>query len=211
MNGIESSSNYLIIKAGVLFVFTMTLFLNFNFNNNHTSILKIPAKSISINELNKINEIKSISKNKVLKPLGLHAVHKKHLPNSNKQSIQDNVLALENNNILNADVVNNESVLSYADILNQTKNWLKNHQNQTSFAKYDFTEINRDSIENNVANTLLLASIVKSYQLKKAIIEKQISKAKNYNEANDYLLNSKEWNEFMQYEKWIQQFLNTPQ
>ena len=210
MNGIESSFNYLIIKAGILFIFTLILFLSFNFSN-HSTKLKLTSRVVLLNQLNKTNEIKSISKNKVIKPFVAHEIHKKRSLNTNKHTVQDNLLAIENNMNLKSDKATNETLLSYADMLNQTRKWLKNHQSQVSFAKYDFTDINSDSIENYVANKLLLASIVKSYQLKKEILEKQLSKAKNFNEANDYLLNSKEWNEFMQYEKWIQEFLNTAQ
>ena len=71
--------------------------------------------------------------------------------------------------------------------------------------------MSKDSTEEVLANKLLMLSIVKSYQLKKAIFEEKIKNiainASSKNEVMDYLLNSSEWNEMVQYEKWVHEFL----
>jgi len=106
-----------------------------------------------------------------------------------------------------------EKELAYNDILNQTKNWIKSHENPVSYSSYNenYSLLSKDSTEDALANKLLLLSILKNYQLKKAIFENKVKNfangASNKNEAMDYLLNSKEWNEMVQYEKWVQEFL----
>lgn len=107
----------------------------------------------------------------------------------------------------------NEKELAYSDLVNQTKNWIKAHEDPILFTGYNENNTfnAKDSTEESLANKLLILSIVKNYQLKKAIFDEKIkniaNQASNKNEAMDYLLNSKEWNEMVQYEKWVHEFL----
>ena len=116
----------------------------------------------------------------------------------------------ESNNVNKPEI---EKELAYSDLVSQTKNWIKAHEDPLLFTGYnENTSFNtKDSTEEVLANKLLILSIVKNYQLKKAIFEEKVKNiaknASNKNEAMDYLLNSTEWNEMVQYEKWVQEFL----
>jgi len=111
----------------------------------------------------------------------------------------------------NAEIVspmNNNVDVNYVALLDETKKWIKAHESPVQFV--DYNEAN-DSIENIMAERLLMGSIIKSYLLKKALLEKSLEQAKDKNEAADYLLNSKEWADMVQYEKWTHEFLQRHQ
>jgi hypothetical protein len=93
---------------------------------------------------------------------------------------------------------------NYDQLLEQTKEWIALHQNPLQFANFDYA---KDSVTTEIAERLLINSIIKSYQLKKAIMAQKLDKANEPKEAIDYLLNSKEWEEMIQYEKWAHEFL----
>jgi beta-lactamase regulating signal transducer with metallopeptidase domain len=212
MNGVKVKMGGIKYKTGLLLVFILTLLIQFNYtvkplNNQIANQLPlVETKQLAFNNvsevslLTKTTKVDKVSKTKTASPASKIKVTKKQLSSYDIMD-QDN---LEN------EVLPNESPITYSDVLKQTKEWLRNHQNSAQFANYN-SEISRDSVENNVANVLLLASIVKSYQLKRTILEKQLRKTSNYNEANDYLMNSKEWEEVLQYEKWIEEFLRSHQ
>jgi beta-lactamase regulating signal transducer with metallopeptidase domain len=214
MNGVKVKMGGIKYKTGLLLVFILTLLIQFNYtvkplNNQIANQLPlVETKQLAFNNvsavslLTKTTKVDKVSKTKTTSPASKIKVSNNRLNSTNKMD-QDN---LENEN----EVLPNESSITYSDVLKQTKEWLRNHQNSAQFANYN-SVINSDSVENNVANVLLLASIVKSYQLKRTILEKQLSKTSNYNEANDYLMNSKEWEDVLQYEKWIEEFLRSHQ
>lgn len=214
MNGVKVKKGGIKYKTGLLLVFILTLLIQFNYtvkplNNQMVNQLPlVETKQLAFNDasavslLTKTTKVDKISKPKTTSSTSKIKVSKKQLSSSDVMD-QDN---LENEN----EVLPNESSITYSDVLKQTKEWLRNHQNSAQYANYS-SVINRDSVENNVANVLLLASIVKSYQLKRTILEKQLRKTSNYNEANDFLMNSKEWEEVLQYEKWMEEFLRSNQ
>jgi hypothetical protein len=107
------------------------------------------------------------------------------------------------NNEMNVLVKNDYDIL-----LDETRTWIKQHENPIQFANYSNTN---DSLDNLIAERLLMSSIIKSYQLKKAILTQKLSKAKDNNEAMDYLMNSKEWEDIVAYEKWAKEFLGRHQ
>ena len=213
LNGLDSSFNNVKFKFALLLVVIFTLFLKFNFNKNQS------AEGVAENKVAFNNE-KPLSFSKKNKEIDNHKsklwgqdISSKPISKKQKgkqrQTISD--VNVNDEYVQVGEIQPNESDISYSDILQQTKEWIKNHQSPALFANYNANEINKDSIDNKVANVLLLASIVKSYQLKRALLENQIHKTTNYNEANDYLMNSKEWQEVLQYEKWIEQFLRSQQ
>ena len=107
------------------------------------------------------------------------------------------------NNELNVLVKNDYDIL-----LDETRTWIKQHENPIQYANYSNSN---DSLDNLIAERLLMSSIIKSYQLKKAILTQKLSKAKDHNEAIDYLMNSKEWDDIVSYEKWAKEFLGRHQ
>ena len=134
-----------------------------------------------------------------------------YLKKSNKIKSKIPPAAFELSNTINKPIIEKE--WAYSDLVNQTKNWIKAHEDPILFTGYNENNAfnSKDSTEEVVANKLLLLSIVKNYQLKKAIFEEKVkniaNNAPNKNEALDYLLNSSEWNEMVQYEKWVHEFL----
>jgi hypothetical protein len=58
-----------------------------------------------------------------------------------------------------------------------------------------------------VAEKLLMRAIFTNYQLKRELLNDRLSKATNEKEAMDYVVNSKEWEQMQQFEKWTAEFL----
>ena len=52
-----------------------------------------------------------------------------------------------------------------------------------------------------------MRAIFTNYQLKTELLNDRLSKATNEKEAMDYVVNSKEWEQMQQYEKWTAEFL----
>ena len=125
------------------------------------------------------------------------------LSNERKSVIQNS--AIPQNEFV---VISKEPNLNYNTILKQTKQWIKAHENNIHLASYNET---KDSTEDVLAERLLMSSIIYNYQLKKALLEQKLGKATDQNEAADYILNSKEWDEMVQYEKWAHEFLKRHQ
>ena len=105
-------------------------------------------------------------------------------------------------------VSTNEDKQAYDELISQTKNWIKARQNPIQFASYDQQ---MDSVDDLIAEKVFIASIVRSYQLKKAMLAEKLQMAKDRNEAYDYLYNSKEWAEIKEYEKWAKTYLERHQ
>lgn len=175
------------------------------FNNfvSIPAIKKLKNDKIAYKKL----ETKLLSSNKKLIKHPLHT-------NSNTKTSSNNLFVTNNKNRLidNTIQFNNISEeLSYNDLVRQTKDWIKARETNIAYANYN--EINNAVVTNEItdetlANKLLLISIVKNYQLKKALLAQKVKKAVDTNEARDFIFNSEEWNEMVQYEKWVQEFLN---
>ncbi len=102
----------------------------------------------------------------------------------------------------------NEDQLAYKELITETKNWIKSRQNPIQFASYDQQ---MDSVEEDLAERVFISSIIRSYQLKRALLAEKLQFAKDNNEAYDYLFNSKEWAEIKEYEKWAKAYLERHQ
>ena len=202
---VENKFNY--AKSIFTFVLIISVFIgSFYLNpNTHLNVSKntidqnvtITRSPILSSNSIVVNKVKA-QKNKVTKKI--------NADNNNHQ----NVIALnsaENNSDIN-DGYTNSTKPNYDDLIHDTKIWIKKHQNQTQFASYSNTE---DSIDNLIAETLLMRSIIKNYQLKKAIIAQKLSLVQDKNEALDYLNNSNEWNDIKAYEKWAKEYLGRHQ
>lgn len=101
--------------------------------------------------------------------------------------------------------------ITYKDLVQQTKNWIKARESNIVYANYNELNSSLDSkeaMEEDMANNLLLISIIKNYKLKRALLEQKIKNAADIGEARDFILNSEEWREIVQYEKWAHEYLN---
>jgi beta-lactamase regulating signal transducer with metallopeptidase domain len=93
---------------------------------------------------------------------------------------------------------------SYDEMVQKTISWIKTREVENQFASY---QENTEAVEFEVAEKLLMRAIFTNYQLKRELLNDRLNKATNEKEAMDYLVNSKEWEQMQQYEKWTAEFL----
>jgi beta-lactamase regulating signal transducer with metallopeptidase domain len=92
----------------------------------------------------------------------------------------------------------------YAKLVNQTLNWIKAHESVNQFSSYDN---NMESEQFIVAEKLLLHTILKNYQLKRALLNDKLNQIQDEKDAEALLKNSKEYQQVLQYENWTKEFL----
>lgn len=116
----------------------------------------------------------------------------------------------KNNNVANIVAIaeNAENNSNYDALINETKLWIKQHQNPILYAGYSNIQV---SVDNLIAEKFLMSSIIKSYQLKRAVMEQRLSSAKDMTEVVYYYMHSKEWDAIAEYEKWAKEYLGRHQ
>jgi len=87
----------------------------------------------------------------------------------------------------------------YKAVVSNAVNWIKTREDQYQMVNYSKT---RDSIEFEVAEKLLLRSLLQNYQLRKELLNAKLANIESEKEALNYLENSQEWHEVLQYENW---------
>jgi acetyl/propionyl-CoA carboxylase alpha subunit len=93
---------------------------------------------------------------------------------------------------------------SYDEMVQKTISWIKTREQAYQFASY---EQNQNELEFEVAEKLLMRTIFTNYQLKREILNDRLAKATDEKEAMDYVMNSKEWEQMQEFEKWTAEFL----
>jgi hypothetical protein len=93
---------------------------------------------------------------------------------------------------------------SYDEMVEKTLEWIKTRAVENQFASY---EQNPETADFEIAEKLLMRAIFTNYQLKREILNDRLTKATNEKEAMDYVMNSKEWEQMQQFEKWTIEFL----
>jgi len=93
---------------------------------------------------------------------------------------------------------------SYNEMVQKTISWIKTREQENQFANY---QENTEAVEFEVAEKLLMRAIFTNYQLKREILNDRLTKATYEKEAMDYVVNSKEWVQMQQFEKWTVEFL----
>ena len=96
---------------------------------------------------------------------------------------------------------------SYANLVDQTMLWIKKHEPTAKFASYQDGMNNNDTYE--IADKLLITTIFSNYKLKRDVLNQKLAKTNSLKEALDYLLESEEFEQIKQYEKWTKEFLQT--
>ena len=127
-------------------------------------------------------------------------------------SIHKHSLLIEKHQVENTAMVNWNDVgrpsnlinKSYDEMVDKTVQWIKTRAVENQFASY---EENQEAVEFEVAKKLLMRAIFTNYQLKRELLNDRLSKATNEKEAMDYVVNSKEWEQMQQFEKWTAEFL----
>jgi beta-lactamase regulating signal transducer with metallopeptidase domain len=168
-----------------------------SFNDNHNSTIISKATSNKVNP----NFLAVSSK----KTSGNHLLAKK---NASQKAIKNISSKASNNQILASTMspqkyhdIENES---YSILVKQTMKWIQSRQGDSYFAGFDESE---EDLNYTVAEKLLMRAIISNYQLKRDILNNKLSKALDQQEAIDTLLNSKEFAEMKQFEKWTKEFL----
>ena len=142
------------------------------------------------------------------KPRSVYTSIPKHkrLPEKNtEQNTKENTE--ENTAVVNWNDVGRPSILinkSYDEMVGKTMQWIKTRSVENQFASY---EDNQESVELEVAEKLLMRAIFTNYQLKRELLNDRLTKATNEKEAMDYVMNSKEFEQMQQFEKWTAEFL----
>jgi beta-lactamase regulating signal transducer with metallopeptidase domain len=93
---------------------------------------------------------------------------------------------------------------SYDEMVGKTVQWIKTRAVENQFASY---EQHQEEVDLEIAEKLLMRAIFTNYQLKREILNDRLIKATDEKEAMDYVLNSKEWEQMQQFEKWTTEFL----
>jgi len=83
-------------------------------------------------------------------------------------------------------------------------NWIKAREDQFQNVNYSKQ---RDSLEFDITEKLLLRSLLQNYQLRKELLNAKLATISSEKEALEYLENSKEWQEVLQYENWASTYL----
>lgn len=166
------------------------------------------AKMLNNTVISKKMNLIQHANNSIMAHVSKHDQVHKVKTNTHKKSLHRSFTPLNNSEhdlAINNDKENlNTPHTNYDALIMETKNWIKQHESPIQNVSYS-NEI--DSIDNLLAERLLMSSIIKSYQLKRAIISQKLAKAQDQNEAIDYVLNSKEWSDIVEYEKWAKEYL----
>lgn len=93
---------------------------------------------------------------------------------------------------------------SYDEMVGKTIQWIKTRAVENQFASY---EQHQEEVDLEIAEKLLMRAIFTNYQLKREILNDRLTKATDEKEAMDYVMNSKEWEQMQQFEKWTAEFL----
>ena len=131
--------------------------------------------------------------------------HKRLLEKNTEQNTVENTV--ENTAVVNWNDIGRPSNLinkSYDEMVEKTVKWIKTRAVENQFASY---EENQESADFEVAEKLLMRAIFTNYQLKRELLNDRLTKATNEKEAMDYVINSKEWEQMQQFEKWTAEFL----
>jgi beta-lactamase regulating signal transducer with metallopeptidase domain len=117
-----------------------------------------------------------------------------------KQTDENTAIVNWNDASLPSNLINE----SYDEMVQKTISWIKSREVESQFASY---QENIEAVEFEVAEKLLMRAIFTNYQLKRELLNDRLTKATNEKEAMDYVVNSKEWEQMQQYEKWTAEFL----
>lgn len=162
----------------------------------------LKSSTIKVKQQLPISYVTKVNSNRIQAPQPTHiysAIHKhKHLLEKHNHQ---NTAMLEMNELeRNGNLLN----VSYDEMVAKTLGWIKTREIQTQWASYQEDE---EAAEMEVAEKLLMKAIYSNYQLKREILNDLLSKAEDEKEAMDYILNSKQWQQMQQFQKWTAEFL----
>jgi hypothetical protein len=146
------------------------------------------------------NNITAQVQDRMLVPNSSEAILKKDKQVSNKYKQSIEITTLKPSIIPISPVKDEE----YTAIVSKAANWIKERENPYQFINYSSS---RDSLEFEIAEKLMLRSLLQNYQLRKELLNAKLANIASEREAMDFLEHSKEWKEVLQYENWASTFL----
>lgn len=189
------------------FIACSLFFIPFNYTQTKLETKVQPKVSFEYIKLPSSAEL-NLSSVELKKPKPVYTIihkHKQLLEKNTEQNILENTE--ENTVTVNWNEIGRSSNLmakSYDEIVEKTVQWIKTRSVENQFASY---EENQESEDFEVAEKLLMRAIFTNYQLKRELLNDRLTKATNEKEAMDYVINSKEWEQMQQFEKWTADFL----
>ena len=207
-----SNSSYISLKSKLITITLLSLFgivlgisswnlsiknsfkNSFNYNHNSTIIAKSTSHKVNANFI-AISSKKTASNHSMVKKMSIHDTAKHTLKKLTNNSSWASAMSPQKHH----DIENE----SYSILVKQTMKWIQSRQGDSYFAGFDESE---DDLNYTVAEKLLMRAIISNYQLKRDILNNKLSKALDQQEAIDTLLNSKEFAEMKQFEKWTKEF-----
>ena len=169
--------------------------------SNNVSLTHNGIYSIKMDYQNK--EKVKIHKNNI----GVKSIHNNHNIHLgiNELIVKNDRTINEYNNSLSSKVATNVENENYTAWADETYRWIKSHESDNKWVS--ISNINLDSIEYDLAEKLILKSVIHNYKSNKRALLVKITGIQNEKEALDFITNSKEWEQMVQYEKWVNQFL----
>ncbi len=131
---------------------------------------------------------------------------KNAIANRNTQKVvTENKTTTDNNTATNAELLSSKAYhKSYNELVQKTVQWIKAREVTNKFVNF---QEDQEAIDFDIAEKMLMRAIFSNYQLKRDLLNDRLGKATNEKEAMDYVMNSKEWEQIQQYEKWTNEFL----
>ena len=190
LNKLPIQSTHLVKQLA--FAFLVFFFSSIDFSS------KILKQTSTLKQSN--NNITAQVQDRKLLPNSSKAILKKDklVFNKYKQSIEFTTLKPS---IISISPVKEEE---YTAMVSKAANWIKERENPYQFINYSSS---RDSIEFEIAEKLMLRSLLQNYQLRKELLNAKLANIASEREAMDFLEHSKEWKEVLQYENWASTFL----
>jgi len=185
----------------ILATFIACLLFFIPFNNTQTKLEKKVQPKVSFVYIKVPSSIElNPGSNNIKKPTPVFT-------SMQKQSLLIEKHSEENTAMVNWNDIGRPSNLinkSYDEMVEKTVQWIKTRAVENQFASY---EQHQEEVDLEIAEKLLMRAIFTNYQLKREILNDRLTKATDEKEAMDYVMNSKEWEQMQQFEKWTAEFL----
>lgn len=174
------------------------------YSKSYSTNVALTHNGVYLNKIDYLNKekVKIHKNNNGIK--SIHDNHMSHLVTKELIVMNDHIIN-EYNNSSSSKMAPKEDIDNYTAWSDETYRWIKSHESDHQWVSV--SNINVDSIEYDLAEKLLLQSVIHNYKSKKRALLVKMTGVQNEKEALDYITNSKEWEQMVQYEKWVNQFL----
>jgi len=193
--------NFIHYSQLIFTTFIASLLFFIPFNNIQTKLETKPQLNVSFVSIKVPISIElNPSGTNIKKPTPIFTAIHKHSHLLPKHHDENTAMVNWNEASRPSDLLNK----SYNEMVQKTVHWIKTREVNNEFVNY---QESREADELEVAEKLLMRTIFTNYQLKREILNDRLAKATDEKEAMDYVINSKEWEQMQQFEKWTAEFL----